>query len=227
MFDALAAGEIDVYVDYSGTIWANQMQRSELKPRAELLEEVAGWLERQHGSRCSAAWASRTPMRWRCRGSARRRSASARSPISRATRRGWRLPAITNSSSGPEWTALRDAYGLAFRDQRQMQSAFMYPAVAAGDVDVISAYTSDGRIAQYDLVVLDDPKQAIPPYDAILLISPRKAGDRALIDALQPLIDAIDINLMREANLRAAKGASPDEVARWLWDEISRRKTAH
>jgi osmoprotectant transport system permease protein len=126
----------------------------------------------------------------------------------------------------PEWAALRDAYGLAFRDQRQMQSTFMYTAVAAGDVDVISAYTSDGRIAQHDLVVLDDPRHAIPPYDAIVLISPRKAADRKLIDALQPLSGAIDINLMREANLRAAQGASPDEVARWLWDEIARRKPA-
>ena len=126
----------------------------------------------------------------------------------------------------PEWKALRDAYGLAFRDQRQMQSTFMYTAVAAGDVDVISAYTSDGRIAQHDLVVLDDPRHAIPPYDAIVLISPRKAADPKLIDALQPLIGAIDISLMREANLRAAQGASPDEVARWLWDEIARQKPA-
>ena len=47
-----------------------------------------------------------------------------------------------------------------------MQPDFMYPAAAAGDVDVISAYTSDGRIAQFDLVVLADPKHAIPPYDA-------------------------------------------------------------
>ena len=30
-----------------------------------------------------------------------------------------------------------------------MQPEFMYPAVAAGEVDVISAYTSDGRIAQH------------------------------------------------------------------------------
>jgi osmoprotectant transport system permease protein len=70
--------------------------------------------------------------------------------------------------------------------------------------------------------VLEDPKQAIPPYDAILLISPRKAADRPLIDALRPLIDAIDVNLMREANLRVAQGASADDVARWLWEEMQR-----
>ena len=50
-------------------------------------------------------------------------------------------------------------------------------AVAAGDVDVISAYSSDGRIAKYDLKVLADPKQAIPPYDAIVLLAPKRADD--------------------------------------------------
>jgi len=40
----------------------------------------------------------------------------------------------------------------------------MYAAVASGEVDVIAGYTSDGLIAKYDLVVLDDNKQAIPPY---------------------------------------------------------------
>jgi osmoprotectant transport system permease protein len=226
IFDALAAGEIDVYVDYSGTIWANQMQRNEIKPRAELLKETARWLEEQRriklldGLGFENAYALAMPRQ-------RAQALGIRS-IADLARHAPRLTIAGDYEFfvRPEWAALRDAYGLAFRDQRQMQSTFMYTAVAAGDVDVIAAYTSDGRIAQHDLVVLDDPRHAIPPYDAIVLISPRKAADRKLIDALQPLIGSIDINLMREANLRAAQGASPDEVARWLWDEIARRKPA-
>ena len=49
IFNALAAGEIDAYVDYSGTIWTNQMHRSDVKPRAEVLAEMTRWLEREHG----------------------------------------------------------------------------------------------------------------------------------------------------------------------------------
>ena len=106
----------------------------------------------------------------------------------------------------PEWKAIRAAYGLRFRAQRTMQPDFMYQAAAAGDVDVISAYTSDGRIAQFDLAVLDDPKHAILPYDAILLIAPKRAHDEALIAALKPLIGTIPVELMREANVRAGDG---------------------
>ncbi len=74
--------------------------------------------------------------------------------------------------------------------------------------------TSDGLIAKYNLTVLDDPRQSIPPYDAILLLAPRRANDAALKQALQPLLGKIDVATMQEANLRAAGSASSDVVAR-------------
>ena len=49
IFDALKANEIDVYVEYTGTIWANQMQRSDVKSRDEVLREVTAWLKERHG----------------------------------------------------------------------------------------------------------------------------------------------------------------------------------
>jgi osmoprotectant transport system permease protein len=102
-----------------------------------------------------------------------------------------------------------------------MQAEFMYPAAEAGEVDVIAGYTSDGRIARHGLVVLTDPRQAIPPYDAIILVAPKRADDRVMLEALKPLTNAIDVTLMREANLRAtAAEASPAAAARWLWTEI-------
>ncbi len=49
IFDALAADEIDAYVDYTGTIWANVMKRTDIRPRKETLAEVAAWLKRERG----------------------------------------------------------------------------------------------------------------------------------------------------------------------------------
>jgi len=129
----------------------------------------------------------------------------------------------------PEWDFIRKSYGIAFREQRQMQPEFMYTAATHGDVDVIAAYTSDGRIAKYDLAVLDDPKRVVPPYDVILLVSPRRSKDEALLDALRPLVDAIDVTLMRAANLRASGGdnsSSPGEAARWLWEQVRQKRNA-
>jgi len=73
---------------------------------------------------------------------------------------------------------------------------------------------------------LDDPKHAIPPYDAILLLAPKRAGDERLQAALKPLLGKIDIATMREANLRASgndSSSSPDAVARWLWERVGKR----
>ncbi|HTT49012.1 MAG TPA: glycine betaine ABC transporter substrate-binding protein [Pseudolabrys sp.] len=224
IFNALASGDIAAYVDYSGTIWANEMHRSDVKPRAEVLSEVSRWLMTTLGIRLLG------PLGFE-------NAYALAMPRARADRLGIRSIADLAAHAGelsiagdyefferPEWKAIQDAYGLHFREQRTMQSDFMYRATAAGDVDVVSAYTSDGRIAQYHLAVLDDPKHAIPPYDAVLLLGPKYANDQAVIAALQPLIGAIDVANMREANLRASNGnTSPAEVARWLEQKIDKK----
>jgi osmoprotectant transport system permease protein len=227
VLDALANGEIDVYVDYTGTIWANEMHRSDVRPRAEVLAEVGKWLKERRGITLLGglgfenAYALAMPRK-------RAEALSVRSigDLARVARE-LSIAGDYEFFSRPEWRAIRDAYGLSFRAERTMQPEFMYQAAAAGEVDVISAYTSEGRVAQYDLVILDDPKHALPPYDAVILLAPRDGDDRALRDALRPLVDAVDVGLMRDANLRATRGdgdASPASVARWMWEEVERRK---
>ena len=216
IFDALAAGDIDAYVEYTGTLWANQMQRTDVLPRAQVLAEVARWLKQRH--RIEMLGGLGFENAYALAATRKRAGELAIRSLDELARH---APALSIAGDyeffgRPEWKAIRETYGLAFRQQRQMQAEFMYPAVAAGEIDIISAYTSDGRIAQFDLQVLDDPRHAIPPYDAILLISPRRANDKAFLDALRPLIDAINVETMRAANRRASEGASPEAVARWL-----------
>jgi osmoprotectant transport system permease protein len=225
IFEALKAGDIDLYVDYSGTLWANQLHRTDIKPRAELLADLKTALAKDNITLLGElgfenAYALVMPKQ-------RAEALHIRSIADLAAH------APTMSIAGdyeffsrPEWAALQKAYGLSFRAQRQMQPDFMYAAVASGEVDVIAGYTSDGLIAKYDLVVLDDPKHAIPPYDAILLLAPKRAGDEKLQTALEPLLGKIDIATMREANLRASgndANSSPDAVAKWLWEKVGRR----
>jgi osmoprotectant transport system permease protein len=127
--------------------------------------------------------------------------------------------------SRPEWFTVRDTYGLAFRESRGMDPGLMYDAVKAGEADVITAYTSDGRIDAYDLVLLADPARAIPSYDAVLLVSPRAAGRPGLLDALRPLVGAIDVAAMRRANYRVDVDAvAVPRAAAGLWEAAARRR---
>jgi osmoprotectant transport system permease protein len=230
ILDALSSGAIDVYVEYSGTLWADQLHRSDVKPREEVLAAVSKWLADTHGIKMLGGLGFENAYALAMR--RQRAQALGIRSIADLARYAQNLSIASDYEffARPEWTAIRQAYNLTFGEQRQMQPEFMYPAVAAGEIDVISAYSSDGQIAKYDLVVLDDPKHAIPPYDAILLVSPRRRDDLALANALQPLLGAIDVTLMREANLRASSGtsdSSADAAARWLWDQIKRQSATH
>jgi osmoprotectant transport system permease protein len=103
----------------------------------------------------------------------------------------------------------------------------MYRAIATGDVDVITAFSSDGRIDAQKLQVLEDPKHAIPAYDALILIAPKRATDAVLRRALQPLINAISVERMREANLmvdRDINKMSPQQAAEHLAHVLKLRK---
>jgi osmoprotectant transport system permease protein len=224
IFDALAGNDIDVYIDYSGTLWANQFHHNDIKPREALLAELKTTLAAQNIMLLGQlgfenAYALVMPRK-------RAVQLGIRTVADLASRApGMSIAADYEFFSRPEWAGLRKAYGLSFRAQRQMQPDFMYAAVASGEVDVIAGYTSDGLIAKYDLVVLDDVRHAIPPYDAMVLLAPKRAGDQALRDALQPLLGKITIATMREANLRAAGNdatSSPDAVARWLWEKVGK-----
>jgi osmoprotectant transport system permease protein len=218
-YQALAAGDIDVYVDYSGTLWANILRRTDTPAPAAMRAALTGELRRRDGVLLMGslgfenayALAMRRP-RAEALGLRTLDDLAAAAP--RLV-----LGADLEFLTRPEWRAVRDRYGLRFAAQRSYSPTFMYRAVADGSADVITAFSSDGRVAALDLVTLADPRRALPSYDAVLLVAPGHARDRRLIGALRPLIGAIPVARMREANLmvdRDADKRTPAEAARWL-----------
>jgi len=201
VFRALTASEIDVYVDYSGTIWTTQMGRTDQPGRETILAEMTTWLLEQHGVVALGSLGFENAYALAMR--RERAEALGVRTISDLVRVAPQLNIGGDFEffGRPEWAALRDAYGLRFANRREYQSTFMYRAVDDGAVDVISAFSSDGRIAALDLVVLEDDRGAIPPYDAVLLVSPARANDQAFLAALRPLVNAIPVVTMREASL--------------------------
>ena len=229
-FDALAAGDIDVYVDYSGTLWANEMGRQTVgMNRATVLAEVSTFLADAHGIQVAATLgfenAYAVAMRARDADAMRLTRLSDLTPLAP----GLSMGGDYEFFSRPEWVAIRDTYGLAFREQRTMDPALMYQAVAQGAVDLISAFTTDGRISAFDLRVLEDDRAAIPPYDALILVSARLAREWPdVLVALARLEGAIDVDAMRRMNLDVdERGATPSTVAAdFLNSSLSRARPA-
>jgi len=200
IFDALTVGEVDVYVDYSGTIWANHMKRSDTLSSEEVLEKMGPWLRERHGVALLGPLGFENAYAL-----AMRREHAEAMGIERISDLAALAPSLKIGGdyeffARPEWVSVRDRYGLAFAEQRSFDATLMYSAVANGHVDVISAFSTDGRIAAFDLVVLDDTLQALPPYDAVILLSRKAQQSGDLVRALTPLIGSIDDATMRSAN---------------------------
>jgi osmoprotectant transport system permease protein len=114
---------------------------------------------------------------------------------------------------------LRRAYGLEFREVRQMQQALQYQAAAAGRIDVLDVYTTDGRLAAHDLVVLEDDRGFFPPYEAAALVrGPALASHPELGAVLGLLAGAFDADTMRRLNARVEIDGEP--VARVAQDAL-------
>ena len=223
-FRALATGEIDAYVDYSGTLWANVLGRTDVPPRAEMLAQLTSQLHDKFGVAVLGSLGFENAYAL-----AMKKARAAALSLSDDAMLAQQAPSLVFGADleflhRPEWARLQSVYGLRFRDTKAYDPTFMYRALSDGVVDVISAFTSDGRIAQNDLVVLGDPRGALPSYDAVILLAPRRAGDARLIEALRPLVGKISVEAMRRANLavdRDADKQTPGAAARTLCADIN------
>ena len=222
-FAALRQGDIDVYPEYTGT------------GLLAILHEPPGAGPRAVFDRVSRAFAERYGVRWlpplgfqNTYAIAVRRETAARlrlrtlSDLARASpslRAGLTPDFIGRDDGLP---GLSRAYGIRFREVRALLPAVKYQALAAGQVDVIDGYATDGLIARYDLVVLEDDRAFFPPYEAAALTSPGLAiRQPAAVAALTELSGRLSEVQMRALNRRVEVDQEPvAQVARDALGEL-------
>ena len=114
------------------------------------------------------------------------------------------------------YPGLREAYGFRFKDTMDMEPSLMYRAIARKEVDVICAFATDGRIAAYNLRMLEDDKGFFPPYYAAPVVrSDTLARHPKLRTALAPLASLLDNETMQKLNLEVdERKRDPADVAR-------------
>jgi osmoprotectant transport system permease protein len=216
-FDALRRDEIDVYVDYTGTLWATVMGRKGPGgSRREVEDDVRRWLIEEAGVTLVAPLGFENAYCFAVRrDTATRLGLRTLGDLARHAG-GLSLASDYEFFAREEWRAVEAAYGLAFRERRTMDPSLLYQAIAAGQVDAITAYSSDGRIEALGLVTLEDERHAIPPYDAVVLAGPRLAREAPdVVAALGELDGAIDVATMRALNRMVdERGESPAAAAR-------------
>ena len=110
---------------------------------------------------------------------------------------------------------LTKAYGFNFKRVLQLQPDLAYQAIASNDVDVIEAFTTDGRIFSFHLTALKDNKHFYPPYYAAPVIRASALKRHPEIaKALDPLAGLIDQKTMQHLNyLLNVKKQSAETIA--------------
>jgi osmoprotectant transport system permease protein len=231
--EALRHNQIDCMVNYSGNIWTLVMKRKDFLGRQATIDEITRYLAEKDGIVCLGslgfedAYGFALPARRAERLNVHSLDDLARLARERAKEgRKLKIGGDTQFFLRPEWTRVKEAYGFKESDLETMpmDQTFMYGAADSEQVDVIVAYTSDGRMTYYHLEVLDDPERALPPYDAILLLSPEAARRPGFAEAVRPLVGRVSIDAMRNANLRVdMEKWGPRRAAAELYGKLGQR----
>ena len=202
-YEALKKGNIDAYVEYTGTAYNVILKLPPLEQWDPdyIYEEVERGLMEQDGIAIAARFGFRDD-------------------YAIALHKDWVMennvvtisdlePYADDLSLGtdPEFASRPDGlpqidkiYGFTFGKVRQMQPTLMYEAIKSNQVDAIGAYTTDSRVDMYDLSIVEDDKGALPPYNAIIIVRKEFAENEALMQIFKKLEGQIDTDTMRRLN---------------------------
>lgn len=216
-FRALVAGEIDVYPEYTGTGLLAILGEAPRGDGGEAYRRVALVFRQRWGVRWLPPLGFENTYAIAVRpDTAREHGLATLSDLARVA------PGLVAGLS-PDFigradglVGLRGVYGLAPRAVRALMPAVKYQALAAGEVDFVDGYSTDGAIARHGLVVLADDRRFFPPYDAAPLVSRRLAERRPeAVAALVELAGRLGVARMRDLNRRVeVDGEAVAEVAR-------------
>ena len=207
---ALAAGEVDLYPEYTGTVVRAILKREGNPSLAELNQWLAPrGLKAAVPLGFNNTYALAMPEAEAQRLGVAKISDLARLPAG-SVRPGLSHEFIVRADG---WPALSRAYGLTFAAGNALDHGLAYDAVKAGRVNLIDAYSTDARIGRDGLRVLADDRAFFPRYDAVLLM--RASVDERAIAALSLLAGRLDEARMIALNAEAELDGKPfAEVAR-------------
>jgi len=200
---ALTQGDIDAYPEYTGTI-TRQILKSEPPDLAAALAAHGVRISRSLGFRNNYALGMRKDVA----------AAKGIAKISDLrTHPDLRLGIIHEFLDRPDgWPGVKQHYGLPQTNVQGMNHTLAYRALVEKAIDVTEVYTTDGEIAQYDLLVLDDDRNFFPAYEAVWLYrTDLEARHPKVVEQLRRLEGHISEPEMQRMNSQAQGEQKEDE----------------
>lgn len=212
---ALLAGRIDMYVEYTGTALVAILKEQPTSDHAAVFNTVKELYARRFGLEVLPSLGFDNTFAMVMRGSDARRlrlkTLSDAAAISGQLRLGVGYEFIERPDG---YKGLAAKYGFKFGEApRVMDLGLLYRALQNNQVDIVAGSNTDGLIAALDLVVLEDDRHYFPPYDAVPIVR-RETLERhpEVAAALQKLSGRISAEDMRRMNY-SVDGEKKDAVA--------------
>jgi glycine betaine/choline ABC-type transport system substrate-binding protein len=214
---AIAAGELDLYPEYTGTAFTAILARKPVSDPKAVFDEVS----REYRKRWNLAWSAslgfENTFAIVVRGDDARRLGLRKISDLEAhpeLRPGFGYEFLEREDGFP---GLAKTYGLAFRERPvQMDLGLLYPALESRKVDVVAGNSTDGLIDAIGGVVLEDDRRYFPPYEAAFVVRGEVWEKQpAVREFLESLAGKIDAAAMRKLNAAVDKDKRrPEDVAK-------------
>lgn len=170
--NALTTGEIDAYVEYTGTAFTAILNNEPLSNPQEVYQQTKQQYEQQFNLEVMPSLGFNNTFAIVMRGEdARKLQVQNISQIAQKTPL-WRIgfgEEFLNRKDG--FTGLAETYDLRFAESpKVMDLGQVYPALKDKEVDLVVGNSTDGQIGRLDLVVLKDDRLFFPPYQAVPVV---------------------------------------------------------
>lgn len=202
---ALLAGRIDVYAEYTGTALTAVLKQPVVSDPRVAYEKVRAGYKSQFDLDIGPPLGFENTFAIVVRGEDARqlnlRTLSDAAPHAR----GWRAAFGYEFMERPDgFPGLSAAYGLEFATPpRIMDLGLLYRSLTEGQVDLVAGNSTDGPISALDLFVLEDDRRYFPPYEAVPVTRTealrRFPMFRSALDQLRGQIDASEMRAMNQA----------------------------
>lgn len=170
-FSALKAGEIDLYIEYTGTVYGNILKYPLTNDMDEVYDTVKKDLKDQFDiDELKQMGFNNTYTLTVKPDTAKQHNVKTISDLAKVSpqlKAGFTLEFL-NRKDG--FRGLSDLYHFNFNSTVGIDGSPRYVALNNDEFDVIDAFATDGLIKKFNLVVLEDDKQYFPPYYAVPLI---------------------------------------------------------
>jgi osmoprotectant transport system permease protein len=217
IYEAIKSGEVALYSEYCGTIYGNYFGYTETKSPEEIFAIArAGMKERYNILMLDKIGFNNTYTLSVRPDTAQRFNMRTISDLARVASQltlGGTMEFV-NREDG--LLGLKRVYNMAFRNEITIEGALRYTAISNDEVQVTDAFSTDGMLLRYELVVLEDDRDFFPPYHAAVLIRQDIAEKHPqLVEILNRLIGTLNDDSMRQLNYRVdVRQESPESVAR-------------